>query len=67
MGAIWAMEDDELLDATCWQLQQLAARGAGGGGEPAAAPDRGGTKSSPGSTPSRQVSYAFGCDTMSPM
>jgi hypothetical protein len=50
-GAVWEMEDDELLDAIRWQLQQLASREAAVGGEPAAAPDRGGTASSPGSTP----------------
>ncbi len=28
-GAIWEMEDDELLGAIRWQLQQLSARAAG--------------------------------------
>jgi hypothetical protein len=50
-GAVWEMEDDELLDAIRWQLQQLASRAAAVGGDPAAAPDRGGTAPSPGSTP----------------
>ena len=58
-GAIWEMEDDELLTAIRWQLDQLSARAAAGVAEPGAAPDRGGITSSHGSTPPqppRQVS-----------
>jgi hypothetical protein len=58
-GAIWEMEDDELLGAIRWQLQQLSSRAAAVDAEPAAVPDRGGVSSSPASTapePPRQVS-----------
>lgn len=58
-GAIWEMEDDELLAAIRWQLQQFSTRAAGGEAEPNAAPDRGGNTVSHGSTPPqppRQVS-----------
>jgi hypothetical protein len=41
-GAIWEMEDDELLEAIRWQLQQLSSC--------AAVPDHGGIASSPVST-----------------
>ena len=37
-GAVWEMEDDELLDAIRWQLQQLASRAAAVGGEPLSGP-----------------------------
>ena len=40
-GAIWEMEDDELLGAIRWQLQQLASRTVPEDAEPGAAPDRG--------------------------
>jgi hypothetical protein len=33
-SAIWDMEDDELLDAIRWQLQELASRTATAGAEP---------------------------------
>jgi hypothetical protein len=36
-GAIWEMEDDELLTAIRWQLDQLSAREAAGETEPKAA------------------------------
>jgi hypothetical protein len=39
-GAIWDMEDDELLGAIRWQLQQLASR-ATSAAEPGAAADGG--------------------------
>ena len=58
-GAIWEMEDDELLSAMRWQLEQLSDRAAAGDAEPGAAPDRAGITSSPTSTappPPRQVS-----------
>lgn len=32
-GAIWEMEDDELLIAIRWQLQQLSSAGAANGAE----------------------------------
>jgi hypothetical protein len=38
-GAIWEAEDDELLGAIRWQLQQLASRAAAEDAEPGAAPD----------------------------
>ena len=50
-GAIWEMEDDELLDAIRWQLQQLSSRADGADAESNAAPERGGITSSLGSTP----------------
>lgn len=52
-GAIWEMEDDELLTAIRWQLDQLSARAAAGEVEPVAAPDRSGMMSSPGAAPSQ--------------
>ena len=58
-GAIWEMEDDELLSAIRWQLEQLSDRAAAGSAEPDAAPDRGGITSFHASTPPqppRQVS-----------
>ena len=57
-GAVWDAEDEELLQAMRWQLQQLAARSSAAA-EPNAAPDRGGVNGTPGSTPQqppRQVS-----------
>ena len=50
-GAIWEMEDDELLDAIRWQLQQLSSRTTAGEAEPEGAPDCGGITSSHGSAP----------------
>ncbi len=50
VGAIWEMEDHELLGAIRWQLQQLSSRAAAVDAEPAAASDRGGLTSSPAST-----------------
>jgi hypothetical protein len=50
-GAIWEMEDEELLDAIRWQLQQLAARTAAAQAEPNAALARSGTTPSDGSAP----------------
>jgi hypothetical protein len=41
-GAIWDMEDDELLGAIRWQLQQLSSRTAAADAEAAAAPGRAG-------------------------
>ena len=38
-GAIWEMEDDELLGAIRWQLQQLASRNAAEEAETAVGPD----------------------------
>src|SRR5690606_23299274 len=38
-GAIWEMEDDELLSAIRWQLQQLSRRAVEGDAEPGASPD----------------------------
>ena len=58
-GAIWEMEDDELLDAIRWQLRQLSSHPAAGDAEPVAAPDRGGITPSHESAPAqppRQVS-----------
>ena len=58
-GAIWEMEDDELLRAIRWQLQQLSCPEAEEDAEPIAAPDRGGITSSsesPPPQPPRQVS-----------
>jgi hypothetical protein len=58
-GAIWEMEDDELLHAIRWQLQQLSGRAAEEDAEPIAAPDRGGMTPTSGSSPPqppRQVS-----------
>ncbi|HEV3260980.1 MAG TPA: hypothetical protein VG013_29280 [Gemmataceae bacterium] len=52
-GAVWEAEDDELLGAIRWQLGQLASRKPMDGAEPAAAPDRGGVTSNPGSTASQ--------------
>ncbi len=40
-GAVWEMEDDELLAAIRWQLQQLASR-APAGGAPSGSPDAAG-------------------------
>lgn len=40
-GAIWDMEDDELLGAVRWQLQQLASRATAAAAEPGAAADGG--------------------------
>jgi hypothetical protein len=40
-GAIWEAEDEELLEAIRWQLQQLASRAAVRGAEPGAAADGG--------------------------
>lgn len=45
-GAIWDAEDDELLGAIRWQLEQLAAAAG-----PDATPDRGGTNGHPGTSP----------------
>jgi hypothetical protein len=42
-GAIWEAEDDELLGAIRWQLQQLASRAAPAEDEPSAAPEHGGS------------------------
>jgi hypothetical protein len=50
-GAIWEMEDDELLEAIRWQLQQLASRAATDA-DAGAAPDRGSNTPSPGSVAS---------------
>ena len=58
-GAIWEMEDDELLCAIRWQLQELSSRAVAGESEPGAAPGRGGVVRSPASAtpePPRQVS-----------
>lgn len=58
-GAIWEMEDDELLMAIRWQLHELSRRAVERDAEPIAAPDRGGFTSSSGSQPPqppRQVS-----------
>lgn len=57
-GAIWEMEDDELLSAIRWQLEQLSSR-TRAEAEQGAAPDRGGVAPSPTPTvrePPRQVS-----------
>jgi hypothetical protein len=40
-GAIWEVEDQELLDAIRWQLQQLASRAAAQAAEPGTAADGG--------------------------
>lgn len=39
-GAIWEAEDDELLGAIRWQLQQLASRTEAGDAEPTVAAER---------------------------
>jgi hypothetical protein len=39
-GAIWEAEDEELLSAIRWQLQQLASPTAAEEAEPVAAADR---------------------------
>jgi hypothetical protein len=39
-GAIWEMEDDELLGAIRWQLQQLASHAAAEDAAPVARADR---------------------------
>lgn len=49
-GAIWDMEDEELLRAIHWQLQQLSLRA--GKGEPNAAHDVGGFPPIPSPTAS---------------
>jgi len=57
-GAVWDAEDEELLSAVRWQLEQLAARSSAAV-EPTGAPDRGCVNGSSGSTsqqPPRQVS-----------
>ena len=41
-GAIWDMEDEELLKAMRWQIQQLANRSEAHAVEPYAATDSGG-------------------------
>jgi hypothetical protein len=56
-GAVWDAEDEELLSAMRWQLQELAARSQEAA-NPGASPDRG-TNGTPGSAPQqppRQVS-----------
>lgn len=58
-GAIWDMEDEELLRAIRWQLEQLSSPAVAGEAEPGAAPGRGVVPPSPASTvldPPRQVS-----------
>ena len=40
-GAVWDMEDDELLGAIRWQLQQLSSRAIADGAEPGGAADGG--------------------------
>lgn len=58
-GAIWEMEDDELLTAIRWQLDQFSARAAVAEAEPHPAPERGGITPACASTPPespRQVS-----------
>ena len=37
-GAIWEMEDDELLEAIRWQLRQLSSHPAAGDAEPLSGP-----------------------------
>jgi hypothetical protein len=57
-GAVWDAEDDELLAAIRWQLQQLDNPSATAA-EQIAAPDRGGVNGSSSATshqPPRQVS-----------
>ncbi len=49
-GAVWEAEDDELVGAIRWHLQQLASRVAAEDAESAAAPDRGGITASRNST-----------------
>ena len=39
-GAVWEAEDDELLGAIRWQLQQLSSLTVAEGAEPGAAADR---------------------------
>lgn len=41
-GAIWEAEDEELLDAIRWQLQQLGSRAREENAEPGARADSGG-------------------------
>jgi hypothetical protein len=53
-GAVWEVEDDELLQAIRWQLQQLAPCSAAGSAESDAAPDRSGLASFPVSTTNPQ-------------
>ena len=48
-GAIWEMEDEELLGAIRWQLQQLSSRPAAVDAEPTAAPDQAGQRNPSGS------------------
>lgn len=43
-GAIWEAEDDELLAAIRWQLQQLTSRAEGADAGPGAAPGREGVR-----------------------
>lgn len=51
-GAIWDMEDDQLLAAARRLIERNRGREVDSA-EPAAAPDRGGITSNPGSTPSQ--------------